>query len=70
MLEDLLAMDFTRKVVAVRDHPQWHHQDRPLEQYQKECPQVSIEEFIGEDFLKIMRDLVSQGYNRITFYLY
>lgn len=70
MLEELLAMDFTRKVAAVRNHPRWYHGDRPIEQYLKECPQVTIEEFMGEDFLSKMRSLVEQGYNRITFWLY
>ena len=72
MLADLLAFDYERLVVDIRSIPNWREK---LEKYGlsmtlAEGEYITLENFIGEDFLAKMRGLVEQGYNRITFWNY
>ncbi len=71
LLEDLFKMDFQRKVISIRDSKLWRggtnnnftaaYNDMLIRNQF-----VTIEEFIGEQFLEKMKKLQEQGYNRIT----
>lgn len=69
MLEDLFKMDFQRKVIDVRRSKLWGSDKDYTAAYNEQLinnKAITIEEFIGEDFLNKMRKLQEEGYNRIT----